>query len=197
MLMVALALWAGGSLLLDGLASGTSEAWANEQFSEGWEPISAAHYASEVEKAESDQFAEQLRQVEEWIEATREYEASRAVADPAPDTPVQPVAVSTSGDVVGSFIQGYRDGGGDPSLEGHFVSIVIPCESEWRTWVINPDGPFYGLAQFLWATWESSASFSGLWDWQNPYHQGYNVAVLIGPLNADPRGQWPVAWWGC
>jgi soluble lytic murein transglycosylase-like protein len=67
------------------------------------------------------------------------------------------------------------------------VEAVVACESGWRTWVVSPGGHL-GLAQFAPGTWATAARRSGLWDWQDAYSQGVNVAVLMSI--AAPAGQW-------
>ena len=87
---------------------------------------------------------------------------------------------------VEAFYAGYRDAGGSPALEEH-VWWVVWCESRWQEWTVSTSG-YLGLAQFSPATWSSVANISGLWAWDDPYHQGYNTAVLMGM--ASPSTQW-------
>ena len=87
---------------------------------------------------------------------------------------------------VASFYAGYRDAGGPAALEEH-VWWVVWCESRWQEWTVSASG-YLGLAQFSASTWRSVSSRTGLSDWQDPYHQGYNTAVLMGM--ASPSTQW-------
>lgn len=79
------------------------------------------------------------------------------------------------------FILGYRAAGGNPAWEGHFVNVVIPCESAWR---LDPPGYFLGVAQFHPDTWERA----GGGDWTDAYTQGANVARWSSRTN--PETQW-------
>ena len=97
-----------------------------------------------------------------------------------------------SGSIETAFLAGYRDGGGDPAWEDRVLSMV-ECESGWH---LNPTGPHLGLAQFAPGTWETVAGISGLWDYTNPYHVGYNVAVWMGMIapNYGSSQGWPNCW---
>lgn len=95
--------------------------------------------------------------------------------------------------IVAAFLEGYRDGDGDPAWEAHLVDVVLPCESEWR---LNPPGIHLGPAQFARSTWETVAGISGFWDYTDPYHVGYNVALWmarIAPHYGSSAG-WPGCW---
>jgi len=87
---------------------------------------------------------------------------------------------------VEAFFRGYRDAGGSAALEEH-VFWVVWCESRWQEWAVSPSGHL-GLAQFSPRTWSSVASKTQLWQWDDPYHQGFNVAVLM--QTSAPEGQW-------
>ena len=91
-----------------------------------------------------------------------------------------------------SFLEGYRGGGGDPAWEQRVLSMV-ECESGWR---LDPPGTHLGLAQFAPGTWETVAGISGFWDYTNPYHVGYNVAVWMGMIAPDYGSSqgWPNCW---
>lgn len=92
-----------------------------------------------------------------------------------------------------AFLAGYRWGGGDPAWEEHLVN-VIQCESGWN---LDPSGIHLGLAQFAPGTWEKAAGVSGLWDYTDPYHVGYNVAVWMAmiPGRWGTTAGWPHCWW--
>lgn len=102
---------------------------------------------------------------------------------------VQPPGV---GALVAAFLAGYRFGGGDPQWEQRVLNM-IGCESGWQ---LDPPGVHLGPAQFAPGTWETVAGISGLWDYTNPYHAGYNVAVwmgMIAPSYGSSQG-WPNCW---
>ena len=104
----------------------------------------------------------------------------------------EPVSYSqpatTSGSVQEQFAAGYRSAGGQESLLQHILSRVIPCESGYNVRAYNPSGPYYGLMQFLPATWNSA----GGGDYYSAWQQGANTARLI--QRAAPATQWPVCW---
>ena len=81
------------------------------------------------------------------------------------------------------FLQGYRDMGGPPDLEAHFIERVIPCESNWDVQAISPSGHL-GLAQFTQDSWDKA----GGGDWTNAYQQGANTARWVRLTN--PAQQW-------
>jgi transglycosylase-like protein len=110
-------------------------------------------------------------------------------ATPVPPTEVpQPAPPAPSaGSVVEQFSAGFRAGGGTEAQLAHALRIV-PCESGWNVHAYNPAGPFYGLGQFLMATWQAV----GGGDIYNAWQQGHNFAVLY---NRSGPGQWPVCQW--
>lgn len=73
------------------------------------------------------------------------------------------------------------------------ITRVIQCESSW---VVDPGGYHYGLAQFDAGTWDTVSAATGLSDWRQPYHQGANMAVWLGMID-EPGGSggWPWCWW--
>ena len=91
-----------------------------------------------------------------------------------------------------NFLRGYFASGGDSRWEQRVLSMV-ECESGWR---LDPPGTHLGLAQFAPGTWETVAGISGFWDYTNPYHAGYNVAVWMGMIAPDYGSSqgWPGCW---
>ena len=87
------------------------------------------------------------------------------------------------------FFQGYRDGGA-PYPEGR-IDAMIFCESTWR---IDPGGYHLGLAQFDPGSWTTVSSWTGLRDWRDPYHQGFNVAAWAAAVNPGTSAGWPSCW---
>src|SRR3990167_2434015 len=59
----------------------------------------------------------------------------------------QPEPGRAAAETLDAFLQGYRDGDGNPSWEDHFVNVVVPCESTWNPYAVS-DGGHLGLAQF-------------------------------------------------
>lgn len=98
------------------------------------------------------------------------------IEEPKPHTPVE------------AFAAGYRAAGGAEGYLERILYRVIPCESTWNTHAVNHAGPFYGLMQFMPATWNAV----GGGDWFDPYQQGANTARLL--VRANPATQWPVCW---
>ncbi len=118
------------------------------------------------------------------LAAARPVEAIPAPAAAAPV--VREVAPATS--VIDRFIAGYRAAGGPEAHLNRIVTRVIPCESGGNTHAVNRGGPYYGLMQFMGATWNAV----GGGDWFDPYQQGANTARLV--VRANPATQWPVCW---
>ncbi len=85
------------------------------------------------------------------------------------------------------FEAGWREGGGEAWLLEVMEDRVIPCESSWNPGIVSPDG-YLGLLQFSPSTWFAAANRTGLWDWADAYHQGYNGAVWASLT--DPATQW-------
>ena len=116
---------------------------------------------------------------------------------PTPTPVATPVASSVTRAPVGSpvdaFIAGYRDGGGDPRYEEHWINDVIPCESEWD---VDPPGYYLGLAQFAPGTWVWARCSIGA-EYTDPYQQGCAVArwMAMIPGRWGTRAGWPVCWW--
>lgn len=115
---------------------------------------------------------------------------------PPPEIPTVEVdnhaepAASVGSDIVGEFIQGYRDFGGDPSWEGTVLAMV-ECESTWR---VDPPGPHLGLAQFAFSTWLLAARPGA--DYRDPYEQGWAVASWMAqiPGRWGTSAGWPNCW---
>jgi hypothetical protein len=93
-------------------------------------------------------------------------------------------------DVYREFTRGYYDAGGDSS--GRHLRCWIDCESSWQ---LETDGVFLGLAQFHEDTWSIVAERTGLTDWKDPYHQGFNTATWEQLVSPGTRAGWPVCWW--
>ena len=106
--------------------------------------------------------------------------------EPAALPYVEPPAPNS---IEGRFFEGYRDGGA-PYPEGR-IEAMIWCESRWR---LDP-GNELGLAQFTPGSWGTVSSWTGFYDWLNPYHQGYNVAVWAVAVSAGTTAGWPTCWW--
>jgi len=70
---------------------------------------------------------------------------------------------------------------------------VIRCESNWR--LLAGGGVHLGLAQFAVGTWANVSGRTGLGDWTNAYHQGFNVAVWSALVSPGTTAGWPVCWW--
>ena len=87
------------------------------------------------------------------------------------------------------FFQGYIDGGA-PYPEAR-VAAMVQCESKWVT---DPGGYFLGLAQFERGTWATVSALTGLGDWLNPYHQGFNTAAWASLVDPSTSAGWPVCW---
>ena len=105
-------------------------------------------------------------------------EAVTPAPEPTRSAPAAPVL-----DVASLFVQGYRDAGGPPELEAHFLERVIPCESGWDTYAVSPYG-HRGLAQFARDSWVKA----GGGDWRDAYQQGANVARWV--MLTEPATQW-------
>jgi hypothetical protein len=105
---------------------------------------------------------------------------------PVPEPPVEVVY----NDVQQAFFEGFRAAGGIYD-EAH-IFRVIRCESNWN---VVTDGSYLGLAQFAEGTWATVATITGLWDWTNPYHQGFNFATWAMRFENPGAGQWPYCWW--
>ena len=105
----------------------------------------------------------------------------------AADQPVTSTSASVS-EIKQQFTAGYRSASGPENLLTHILERVIPCESSYNVRAYNPAGPYYGLMQFLPATW----NLVGGGEWFNAWQQGANTARLI--LQRDPKTQWPVCW---
>lgn len=92
----------------------------------------------------------------------------------------------------GQFSLGYDLAGHNLEYKSHFEQVVIPCESKWNQYAVNEYSEAEGLAQFLPSTWYSVASITGLWDWTDPIHQGFNASVWT--TQAEPESQWIGCW---
>lgn len=87
----------------------------------------------------------------------------------------------------GLFTLGFLDGGGNAN-DLPLVYCLVELESHWHLDSYNPEGPYYGLGQWLLSTWESV----GGGDLYDPYIQGRNFA-----RNWKPASQWPRAYEIC
>jgi hypothetical protein len=118
--------------------------------------------------------------------------AVSSVTDGAPPERAPVHDVQQAPDVVSEFTRGYRDGGGPPEYEEHFVSVVIPCESGWQ---LDPVGYHAGLAQFAPSTWSKCAAANPGADYRSPWWQGYCVAWWVNQ-GVDPAGTggWASCW---
>ena len=67
------------------------------------------------------------------------------------------------------------------------MTVVVPCESEWR---LDPPGYYLGLAQWEPGTWE----LAGGGDYRDPYQQGFNVAVWSNRVDPAGDGGWKDCW---
>lgn len=112
-----------------------------------------------------------------------------ATATPAPPT-AAPVTCKFKDCRKQEFIEGWVDGGRRNTVR---ADALVACESTWR---LDPPGFFLGLAQFHPDTWDTVAGRTGLDDYRNPYHQGYNAATWA-TLVDNPGGTagWPICWW--
>jgi len=92
-----------------------------------------------------------------------------------------------------AFVRGYRDGGGDPAWERHWIDDVIPCESPG--WVLDPPGIHYGLAQFEEGTWVKARCSVGA-DYRDPWEQGCACANWMQqiPGRWGTTAGWPICW---
>ncbi len=117
------------------------------------------------------------------------YDVAESMPAPAP-TPA-PVYEPP---VVEAFVSGYRDGGGDPAWEEHWIDDVIPCESP--EWVLDPPGIHYGLAQFEEGTWIDARCSVGA-DYRSAWEQGCAVASWMQqiPGRWGTTAGWPTCWW--
>ena len=116
--------------------------------------------------------------------ATPEAEVSAVQAT----APLSTNANPSVAEIRDQFAAGYIAAGGPPQYMEHLLDVVIPCESGYNLRAYNPNGPFYGLVQFLPLTWANS----GGGDWFSAWQQGFNTATLL--LVASPTSQWPNCW---
>lgn len=135
----------------------------------------------------SDDIQSTVQPPEEVIEQPPEPTPEPIQVTPAP-TPV-PFPIET--DVEARFYAGWYDAGGANVKDDWAIWRMINCESTWN--VHTPDSAYYGLAQFSEATWALVATITGLWDYWNPYHQGYNTATWAQVSTGGT--QWPYCWW--
>lgn len=112
---------------------------------------------------------------------------------------VTPVAGGAGGSFVqAEFVRGAVDGGAGSDLLSRLVLTVggptSGCTSGESGWQLNPNpsNGYFGLGQWLPSTWALVTAITGLGDWMNPYHQGYNMAVWA--MRTDPTTQWPTCW---
>ena len=95
----------------------------------------------------------------------------------------------------GAFLQGYRDYGGNPAWEAHWLLDVLPCESgHWgQDWYANG---YRSRAQFHPGSWATASAITGQIDGSDPYAVGANVAAWSN-LIAHPGSTagWPTCWW--
>jgi len=102
-----------------------------------------------------------------------------------PESPIIEIS-----EVQAQFIAGWRHGGGIEA-ELPLVLCIIYEETRWQVEAINKAGPFFGLGQFLWSTWESV----GGGEWADPYTQGRNFAR--NRTQSGYENQWPQAYANC
>jgi len=94
-----------------------------------------------------------------------------------------------------AFVAGYRDGGGNPAWEEHFLNVVIPCESRW-SWTPSEEAKHLSVAQFHPDSWRRAAAHTGLADPAKLYDVGANVAWWSSHITSPGgTGGWPACWW--
>lgn len=96
------------------------------------------------------------------------------------------------------FRQGYRDFGGNPAWEEHFVTdVILGCENSTYGWVWHPEASHYiTVAQFHPASWATAARATELDDPNDPYHVGAAVAWWSNAIeHPGGTGGWPTCWW--
>ena len=91
-------------------------------------------------------------------------------------------------EVTHQFALGFLSAGGPREVLPHIIHRVMPCESSYNRYAVNKVGPFYGLMQFLPATWHALDGGN----WYSARVQGENTAKLLA--DSDPSTQWPVCW---
>lgn len=127
------------------------------------------------------------------------YGGLAALAEAAPSLPApSPVPMLREGhdhnreqgllNIMGDFIRGYRDLGGNPAWETRFTQQVIPCESGWE-WQ-RGDSFHVSVAQFSPASWATASKATGLADPESLYHVGANVAWWSSEVGPEPPGGW-------
>ena len=104
-----------------------------------------------------------------------------------------PMPFVPEGEVEVAFFSGWHEAGGGNLKDDWSTWRMINCESHW-----NPlaEGIHWGLAQFHPGTWATVAEITGLNDWKNPYHQGFNAATWANLVEAPGSSTgWPYCWW--
>lgn len=203
MLLLAVLATGFASLVSTMTEASEEETRVNQEFIQGWDFIEAAHYATKLEETKHRRLLNKksFGGVQEMVRATPELHAGVAETSTIPRSIIRPVP----GEVLSGFAQGYREAGGPGQWLDHFLYDVIWCESKNNPYAVSPNGLYYGLVQFevyfngegeiVGGTWHTVASVTGLWNVYDPYHQGFNTAVLITQLRASPHGQWPRCWY--
>lgn len=121
-------------------------------------------------------------------------QAASPTATATPESTPTPAPTAVRGEnptrdaIQDEFSAGFRSVGGSEDALRNILYRVIPCESGYRVDAVNPAGPYWGLMQFLPATWE----IAGGGDWQDPRQQGANTARLL--QSRTPQTQWPHCW---
>ena len=140
-------------------------------------------------KARKDLIAAQREEEENRI-------ASQEVQIQNQNNVSQPGTYDTN-DRVELWRAGYRDAGGPPQYEEHFIQRVIVCEygggnfeHAWRPYV--RENLYVSRVQFHTDTWERA----GGGDWNDEYIVGRNTANWVNRIS-EPGGMggWPVCWW--
>ena len=126
--------------------------------------------------------------VESAAESTPEAQTPDAASLEVASARASGTANPSVSEIKDQFAAGYIAALGPPKYLEHILASVIACESGYNLRAFNPAGPYYGLMQFLPATWERM----GGGDWADPWQQGHNTGVLL--RSAYPQTQWPVCW---
>lgn len=93
------------------------------------------------------------------------------------------------------FIAGYRDYGGNPTWEAHWIEDVLPCEGGPEWWRFGPyDNGYISPVQFHGGSWATAFAATGLSDPYDPFHVGANVAWWSNRVDPGGTGGWPVCW---
>lgn len=120
------------------------------------------------------------------IGTSRVYGGSGADVGQAPD--IQALA---------AFRAGYRDFGGNPAWERHFLDdVILGCENRAYGWVWHPEASNYvSVAQFTVGSWTTASTATGLNNPYDLYHVGANVAWWSNAIeHPGGTGGWPECW---